>query len=62
METKDFYLNCAIAAMQGLQESNSKIGTMLDFVPEELASKSFVIADHMLKEYHKRLATHTFLK
>ena len=24
MEIKDFYLNCAIAAMQGLQESNSK--------------------------------------
>jgi hypothetical protein len=35
---------------------------MLDVVPEELASKSFDIADHMLKEYHKRLATHTFLK
>lgn len=55
MNDNDFYLQCAIAAMQGLQESGFKyFGTALDLMPKELASKSFDIADAMLNEYHNR--------
>jgi hypothetical protein len=62
MTNLQFYQNCAIAAMQGLQESTSKLGTALDFIPDELAKKAFDIADHMMTEYHKRLAEKTYLK
>lgn len=51
----DFYAQCAIAAMQGLQESGLKyIGTTLDLMPKELATKAFDIADAMLNEYNHR--------
>ena len=62
MTDKQFYQNCAIAAMQGIQESNSKVGLAMDFLPEELAKKSFDIAEHMLEEYHKRMAEKTYLR
>lgn len=62
MTDKQFYQNCAIAAMQGIQESNSKFGLAMDFLPEELAKKSFDIAEHMLEEYHKRMAEKTYLR
>lgn len=62
MTDKQFYQNCAIAAMQGIQESNSKIGLAMDFLPEELAKKSFDIAEHMLEEYHRRMAEKTYLR
>ena len=51
----DFYMDAAIAAMQGIQESGWKVGLISDFLPHELAAKSFDIADAMLEELHKRL-------
>lgn len=62
MTDKQFYQNCAIAAMQGIQESNTKLGLAMDFLPEELAKKSFDIAEHMLEEYHRRMADKTYLR
>lgn len=62
MTDKQFYQNCAIAAMQGIQESNSKFGLAMDFLPEELAKKSFDIAEHMLEEYHRRMTEKTYLR
>ena len=56
MSDADFYRNCAIAAMQGIQEVNSKLGIAMDFLPADLAIKSFDIADHMLTELHHRLS------
>lgn len=55
MDIKDFYQQCAIAAMQGIQESNSKLGLVADFIPKELAVKAFDIAEAMVKEYQKRI-------
>ena len=62
MTDKQFYQNCAIAAMQGIQEANSKVGLAMDFIPEELAKKSFDIAENMLEEYHRRMAEKAYLK
>lgn len=62
MTDSDFYRNCAIAAMQGIQEMNSKLGAIADFAPHELAIKSFDIADAMVKELHKRMADRPMLK
>ena len=50
MDVKDFYQQCAIAAMQGIME-NGKVGLVADLTPTLLAQKSFDIADAMLKEY-----------
>jgi len=54
MDIDEFYQQCAIAAMQGIQETNSKMGFVADFLPKELAMKAFDIADAMVKEYQKR--------
>ena len=62
MSDVDFYKNCAIAAMQGIQESGSKIGLAMDFIPEELSKKAFDIADHMLTELHLRLSEKKYLR
>lgn len=62
MTDKQFYQNCAIAAMQGIQESNSKLGLAMDFIPGELAKRSFDIADDMLKEMHKRMSNKPYLR
>ena len=62
MTDKEFYQNCAIAAMQGIQEADSKIGIISNFTPSELAIKAFDIADHMLKEYHHRMAEKPYLR
>lgn len=53
MDAKDFYQQCAIAAMQGLIESG-KVCLATDLTP--LAKKSFNIADAMLKEYKENRA------
>ena len=58
MDINEFYQQCAIAAMQGIQETNCKIGLVADFLPKELAVKAFDIADVMVKEYRKRIAEH----
>lgn len=50
MDAKDFYQQCAIAAMQGIME-NGKVGLVADLTPTILAKKSFDIADAMLNEY-----------
>jgi hypothetical protein len=55
MDAKDFYQQCAIAAMQGLME-NGKVGLVADLTPTLLAKKSFDIADAMLKEYKENRA------
>lgn len=57
VEAKDleFYKQCAIAAMQGIQESGTKLGLVVDLIPNELAEKAFHIADAMLVEYKKRI-------
>lgn len=54
MTEEEFYQQCAIAAMQGLQESSTKISLLADIAPEKTAVISFNIADAMLKEYRKR--------
>lgn len=54
-EERDFYLQCSIAAMQGLQESGKKISLVSDLFPKETAKLSFKIADAMLNEYRERL-------
>lgn len=54
-EERDFYLQCAIAAMQGLQESGKKISFVSDLFPKETAKMAFKIADTMLNEYRDRL-------
>lgn len=54
MSEEEFYQQCAIAAMQGLQESSTKISLLADIAPEKTAIISFNIADAMLKEYRKR--------
>lgn len=54
MEYREFYQQCAIAAMQGLQETNSKLGLVADFLPKELAVKAFDIAEAMINELIKR--------
>lgn len=54
MTEEEFYQQCAIAAMQGLQESSTKISLLADVAPEKTAIISFNIADAMLKEYRKR--------
>ena len=58
----EFYKNCAIAAMQGIQEASSKAGVLMDIMPKELAKKAFDIADHMLEELHHRKSFKTYLK
>jgi len=55
MDAKDFYQQCAIAAMQGLME-NGKVGLVADLTPSLLAKKSFDIAEAMLKEYKENRA------
>lgn len=55
MDAKDFYQQCAIAAMQGIME-NGKVGLVADLTPTLLAQKSFDIADAMLKEYKENRA------
>ena len=50
----EFYTNCAIAAMQGLQESGMKFSLMEDLMPKELAKMAFNIADAMLEELKER--------
>lgn len=58
MTEKEFYANCAVAAMQGIQECNIKIeGIAAIAFPEGLARLSFNIADAMLEEYRKRLGS-----
>lgn len=53
----EFYSNCAIAAMQGIQESGMKIeGFAAMFMPAKMAEVAFNMADAMLSEYQKRLA------
>lgn len=53
----EFYANCAIAAMQGIQESGMKIeGFAAMLMPGRLAEVAFNMADAMLNEYQKRLA------
>lgn len=52
---ESFYKQTAIAAMQGIQEANSRLGLVADLVPTELAKQAFNIADAMLEEMVKRL-------
>ena len=55
MDAKDFYQQCAVAAMQGIME-NGKVCLVADLTPTLLAQKSFDIADAMLKEYKENRA------
>ena len=55
-QNMDFYNQAAIAAMQGIQEANSKIGLVSDLLPHELAKRAFDIADAMLLEYFSRVS------
>ena len=53
----EFYANCAIAAMQGIQESGMKIeGFAAMLMPAKMSKVAFDMADAMLSEYQKRLA------
>lgn len=54
MTSIDFKLQCAISAMQGIQESGHYVGLVSDFIPKELAKKSFDIAEEMYNEAVKR--------
>lgn len=51
----EFYSDCAIAAMQGIQESGMKIeGFAAMLMPAKLSKVAFDMADAMLAEYQKR--------
>lgn len=51
----EFYANCAIAAMQGIQESGMKIeGFAAMLMPAKMSKVAFDMADAMLTEYQKR--------
>lgn len=55
MNDKEFYMNCAIAAMQGMMESGTKFSEIAAvLLPKKLANEAFNIADAMLEEYRKR--------
>lgn len=52
---KQFYMNCAISAMQGIQENNLKIGSVVaEICLKETAKLAFDMADAMLNEFHNR--------
>ena len=51
----ELYKQTAIAAMQGIQEANGKLGLVSDLLPRELARHAFDIADAMLEEYLIRI-------
>ena len=56
MTDKEFYANCAIAAMQGILESGIKFAEISAILlPKKMANEAFNIADAMLEEYQKRL-------
>ena len=47
---QEFYLNCATAALQGLQESNIKCESVAaEMLPQVAARQAFRIADAMLE-------------
>ncbi len=50
-QIEEFYKQCAIAAMQGLQVSPNTVY----LTPNELAEEAFRIADAMLVKYKKRI-------
>lgn len=50
----EFWMNCAISAMQGMQESGTKISILSDVFPNETAKFAFDMADAMLEELKKR--------
>ena len=54
MDEKTFYQQCAISAMQGLQEGGHMIGIAADIFADELAKRSFDIAEAMVREYLRR--------
>lgn len=54
MSRQEFYLNAALYAMQGMQESGGKLGVLAELVPGEVAEHAFKFADAMLKEAEKR--------
>lgn len=51
----EFYQQCAIAAMQGIQEIGGKFGILADAAPKEVAKLAFNFADAMWEEYNKRI-------
>lgn len=53
MDRQDFYQQCAIAAMQGIQECG-KFSIIADTLPDRLSKLAFDIADAMLKELDRR--------
>ena len=55
MTDKEFYANCAIAAMQGILESGIKFAEISAILlPKKLANEAFNIADAMMEEYKNR--------
>jgi len=55
-EEKEFYIQCAIAAMQGLQEAGKRISLVSDLFPKETAKMAFRMADAMLEEYRNQFS------
>ena len=51
----EFYKNCAITAMQGIQESGTKLSLGADIFMKETAKLAFKMADAMLDELHEKL-------
>ena len=50
MTPQEFYLNCATAALQGLQESGIKWESVtMDMLPQVAARQAFRMADAMLE-------------
>ena len=53
---QEFYMNCAISAMQGIQESGNRvISDLSEVFIKETAKRAFDMADAMLEEYKKRI-------
>lgn len=55
MGVSDFYQQCALTALQGILESNGKIGEVAEVLPPHLLAKRvFDIADAMENELNER--------
>lgn len=54
MDMEDFYQQCAIAAMQGLQEGGRVLGVVSDVMAKATARIAFDMADAMMEEYSRR--------
>lgn len=61
MDEKEFYINCAIMAMQSLLRNSNRFSSTKVF-NDILAKNSFDIADAMLEEYKNRVKSPRYMR